>query len=87
MSLELARDEFEVERTAPKVYRPRQVWEMLGICYSTYYKICRLGLLRFSRLTPGGPRIHTEKQVNDYIAYLNANEVVVAQRFPRRIRY
>lgn len=71
--------------SSQRLFRPKQMKEMLGIGNSTYYRITRLGLLRFSRLTPGGPRVHTEKQYNDYLEYLNANEVTVAPAFPRRV--
>lgn len=71
--------------TADKVFRPAQMRELLGVGMSTYYKICRLGLLRYSRMTPGGPRVHTQQQYQAYIRYLNENAVAVEQRFPRRV--
>lgn len=58
-------------------YTPIQMREMLGngpdkpISKSTYYKLLRTKLLRSSRIYPGGPRIHTQQQVDDYCDYLN----------------
>jgi len=69
-----------------KVYRAKQMKELLGIGKTMYYEICKLGLLQYSRLKPGGPRVHTQQQLEDYLAYLNRNPVAVAQKFPRRVR-
>jgi hypothetical protein len=47
-----------------------------GISYSTYYKIRSSGLLKFSRLTPGGMVVHTREQITEYESYLNLDAVV-----------
>jgi len=63
-----------------RVFTAEQVRVRLGgISESYYYEIRSKGLLRFSRLLPGGKACHTPQQLRDYIEYLNgAGEVRVA---------
>lgn len=61
----------------PGFYTPEQVWKTLGVSETSYYvKLTKADergrrLLEFSKLWPGGPRIHTQEQIDAYRAYLN----------------
>jgi len=55
----------------PRAYSPEEVRKLLRIGRSTYYKLCGTGLLKWSRVYPGGPRIHTQAQLDQYFSYLN----------------
>ena len=56
-------------------YRPRHMPSLLGVSRSTYYEIVRLGLLKYSRLWDGGPRVHLPEHVREFQDYLRQREV------------
>ena len=54
-----------------KVYKPKEVRAMLGgISETTYYGLIRSGLLPYTRLTPGGDRVHLPEHLEAYRKYL-----------------
>ena len=59
------------------VYTPREVMALLKIKRTFYYSLTKVDefsgrrLLEYSKLKPGGPRRHTQAQVDAYLAYLN----------------
>ena len=59
----------EAER--PAVYLPKQVQALLGISRSTYYTLLGKGHLPYTRLYPGGPRVHTRAQLEAYFRHLD----------------
>jgi hypothetical protein len=72
-----------------KLITPQQMWEMLGIKRTKYFEMRKAGLLRFSRLGPDGPIVHTQQQYEDFIDYLNSQNrpyvPEVPSKFPCRV--
>jgi hypothetical protein len=74
----------------PRVYTKRQVMALLSISSVTYHKLIKIRsrqgqpLLRSSRIFPGGPRRHTQKQYDDLMKYLDTEGEVGAVRLKRR---
>jgi hypothetical protein len=54
--------------------------ELLGIRKTSYYQLLRTGLLKSSRLWSGGPRRHTQQELDDYLAYLNSDGQTAVER-------
>jgi hypothetical protein len=72
----------------PRVYNKQLMMALLGISDTTYHKLLHPDfrgreLLRSSRLFPGGPRVHTQKQYDDYLEYLNTEGQIAPQRLRR----
>ena len=57
------------------VFHPRHIQIMLGIKRGVYYKIVKQGLLPYTRLYDGGPRVHLPEHLRAYEAYLKRREV------------
>ncbi len=58
------------ELGAFKIYRPKDVQKALGISRSAYYEIIEAGLLPYTRLRPGGDRVHLPEHIEQYKKYL-----------------
>lgn len=54
-----------------RFYRPNDMPAVLNCSRSTYYRIVREGLLPYSRLYLGGPRVHTPAHIAEYERRLN----------------
>lgn len=73
----------------PRIYDKEMMMELLRVSTSTYYKLLKLdfrgrALLRSSRLFPGGPRVHTQKQYDEYLEYLNTEGVIGSELLRQR---
>lgn len=55
----------------PDLYKPKEVQQLLGIGSSNYYRIVSEGLLPYTRLTPGGDRVHTRANLEEYLRHLD----------------
>jgi hypothetical protein len=55
-----------------KVYKAKDVQAALGISESAYYRLVNGGLLPYTRLTPGGDRVHLRSHLDTYLEYLAA---------------
>jgi hypothetical protein len=67
------REQATMEAPRPKpfeVYKPKRVQQELGISESTYYELIAAGLLPYTRLTPGGDRVHLTEHLETYHNYL-----------------
>ena len=58
--------------SGPLVYKPKDVQRALGISESAYYRLVNRGLLPYTRLTPGGDRVHLRSHIDAYLDYLAA---------------
>lgn len=56
-----------------KVYKPIDVQRLLGVSRRVYYRLVETGLLPYTRLSPGGDRIHLEEHLSCYRDYLLAH--------------
>lgn len=57
------------------VYHPRHVQQLLGIKRGVYYKLVRSGLLPYTRIYDGGPRVHLPSHLIAYEEDLKRREV------------
>lgn len=58
------------EAPKPSLYKPKDIQRALGISSSRYYEIVEKGLLPYTRLSPGGNRVHLEEHLTAYRNYL-----------------
>ena len=58
-----------------KHYKISEVAEMLGVTVQTVRNYTKQGRLSFSR-TPGGNRIFTEKDINDFMGVIDEEKTV-----------
>lgn len=57
------------------VFRARHIKQMFGISEHIYYRIVARGHLPYTRLYPGGTRVHLPDHVRQYEEYLRTQEV------------
>jgi excisionase family DNA binding protein len=50
----------------PEFYTPQEMPALLKCSRSTYYRVVKNGHLSYSRLYPGGPRVHLPEHVEAY---------------------
>lgn len=55
-------------------YRPKHMPLLLGVSRSTYYLIVKKGEIAWTRLYPGGPRVHLPSHIKDYEERMRARE-------------
>ncbi len=53
-----------------KIYNPRHVMAELGITRGTHYELIKAGVLPYTRLRPGGDRVHLPEHLDQYREYL-----------------
>lgn len=77
----LTRAEILAPGDGPRVYDRELMMELLRISATTYHKLIKPDargrvLLESSRLFPGGPRRHTQKQYDEFIEHIETERTV-----------